>query len=329
MVKYGWFLLLLLAFFSCKKKGCDQTHDVSKIQLDVTIDHLEEKLFQIENQEELGLFLDANPLIKEQFFSASSYPSEKIMLEEVFKLIKNPYTDSLYQDVKRVFKQGEALERQLESAFKRIKYYYPEFEPPKVRTVVSGFGNDVYLTDSLIIIGLDYFLTGHTQYKPDLYDYFLQRMTPAHLVPSIIMHISNRYNHTDLSDRTMLSEMVFYGKAYQFTKKIMPCVADSLIVGYTHQQMADSEVSETYIWSHFVENALIYEKSGVLINKYIGERPSIPEIAPKCPGRIGRWLGWKVIQAYERKTGDDIVALMKETDTRKLFMQSKYRPQRR
>ena len=329
MVKYGWFLLLLLVVFSCKKKGCDQNPDVSKVQLDFAIDHLENELFQIKNPEELASFLQAHPVIKEQFFSASAYPSEKIMVEEVFKLLKNPYTDSLYRDAKKVFGEGDELEKQLEDAFKRIQYYYPEFEVPKVRTIVSGFGNDVYLTDSLIIIGLDYFLADHSPYKPDLYDYLLQRMTPAHLVPSIIMSISSRYNETDLSDRTMLSEMIFYGKAYQFAKKMMPCVPDSLIAGYTRQQMADSEVSETYIWSHFIENALIYEKNGTLINKYIGERPGIPEIDPKCPGRIGRWLGWKIIQAYEENTDTDLVTLMKETDVRRLFMQSKYRPQRR
>ena len=253
MNKSWLFLLVLLVLAGCKKKTCQDEQDISDIVLDVEIESLENRLYQVADTTDLREFLNDYPVISREFFYDLNYPSKEVMLTEVFKLLKNPHTDTLYQQVKLVYGDGESLESQFEDAFKRIKFYYPEFESPKIQTVYSGFGNDVYLTDSLIIIGLDYYLGDNSKYKPDLFQYLLDRMTPEHLVPSIVMFMSNRFNESDMSQRTILDEMVFFGKSYHFTRTVMPCIADSLIAGYTHQQMLDSEVSESYIWSYFVE----------------------------------------------------------------------------
>ena len=123
--------------------------------------------------------------------------------------------------------------------------------------------------------------------------------------------------------------MVFFGKAYHFTKKVMPCTADNLIAGYTQKELLDSEVSEEYIWSYFIQNELLYDKNTMSITKFVNERPSIPEIDPNCPGRIGRWLGWRIVQQYAENNETDLVALMNTANAKAILMQSKYKPQSR
>ncbi len=330
MRKLWPFILAVFLVSGCKKKSCQDEQDISEIQLSVNIESLENELIQLADTAQLSTFLEANPVVSREFFNELDYPSHSVMLQEVYKLIKNPYTDTLYQQVKATFGNGENLKVQFEDAFKRIKFYYPEFEAPRIQTIVSGLlGSDVYLTDSLIIIGLDFHLGKDTKYKPDLFQYLLDRMTPEHLVPSIVKVMSSRFNESDLSQRTMLDEMIFYGKAYQFTRKVMPCIADSLIAEYTHQQMLDTEVSESYIWSYFVQNELIYDKRAINLSKFVNERPSVPEIAATCPGRIGRWVGWRMIQEFEKKEGDNLVELMAMPNAREILTRSKYRPRSR
>ncbi len=323
------FFLALLVIAGCKQKTCSDKQDISGIQLSVTVEPLENELFAVADTSQLARFLETNPVIAREFFYELNYPSKDVMLSEVFKLIKSPDMDTLYRQVKLVYGNGENLQLQFEDAFKRIKYYYPEFEAPKVQTVVSGFGSDVYLTDSLIVIGLDYYLGDNSKYKPDLYEYLLERMTPEHLVPVIIMGMSDRFNKSDLSSQTMLDEMIFFGKTYHFMKTVMPCVSDHIIEGYSPQTSADIRVSEAFIWSYFVENQLLYDKNTLNLAKYVNERPGIPEIDPICPGRIGRWLGWRMVQQWEEREGEDLVRLMAMTNARDILMQSKYRPQSR
>jgi gliding motility-associated lipoprotein GldB len=329
MNKVGLFFLLALVFTGCKSENCGDEQDISDINLSVKIESLENELFQMTDTSQLNLFLEKHPIIAREFFSDLSYPSKAVMLDEVYKLIKNPFTDTLYQQVKAIYGNGEVIQEQFTDAFKRIKYYYPEFKTPKIQTVVTGFGNDVYLSDSLIVIGLDYYLGEQGKYKPDLFQYILDRMTPDHLVPSIVMFMSNGFNKSNMGQRTMVDEMVFFGKAYHFTKKVMPCTPDNLIAGYTQKELLDSEVSEEYIWSYFIQNEMLYDKNTMNITKFVNERPSIPEIDPNCPGRIGRWLGWQIVQQYAENNGNDLVALMNTANAKDILMRSKYKPQSR
>ena len=65
------------------------------------------------------------------------------------------------------------------------------------------------------------------------------------------------------------------------------------------------------------------------MNKYIGERPNIPEIGKQCPGRIATWVGWQIVRKYmEEHPQVSLQQLMEEKDAQKIFQQSKYKPRR-
>ncbi|GAB5522661.1 MAG: hypothetical protein Roseis2KO_05330 [Roseivirga sp.] len=322
------FSTICLVLFSCKEEGCDSYPDISNVSLSLDFEDLTTEIHDLKTEEELAVFLAANPVVRDDFFQAASYKSEGEMLTETLKILKNPYVDTLYQEVRSVF-DVEQLRVELEDAFSRIKYFYPDFEAPKVRTVYSGFGNDITYSDSLLVIGLDYYLGEEASFRPDEHEYVKVRLTPKHLVPHLIQFTSNRFNDTNIDDRTILDEMVFYGKALHFVKKMLPCTPDSLVIGYSGDQILNTEVSEQYLWAYFVDNALLYDKRPLNIAKFIEERPGVPEIDKLCPGRIGQWLGWQILERYEIETNTEFTELMTKTDAREVLMQSKYRPRSR
>ncbi len=322
------FFAIGLVLFSCKDDRCDSFPDISNISINLDFEDLTGEIHTIDTEEELAAFLAANPIVRDDFFQAGNYKSEAEMLTETMKILSNPYVDTLYQEVTRIF-DVDKLRDELEDAFSRIKYFYPDFEAPKVRTVYTGFGNDIYYNDSLLVIGLDYYLGPEASFRPDEHEYVKVRLTPDHLVPHLIQFTSNRFNDTNVDDRTILDEMVFYGKALHFVKTMLPCTPDSLVIGYNTEQMLNTEVSEPYLWAYFVDNALLYDKKPLNIAKFIEERPGIPEIDRRCPGRIGQWLGWQIVAQFESETDTDFQELMTKTDSRQVLMQSKYRPRNR
>ncbi len=322
------FSTICLVLFSCKEESCDSYPDISNIKLSLDFEDLTTEIHTLKTEKELAAFLKTNPVVRDDFFQAANYKSEAEMLTETMKILKNPYVDTLYQEVRRIF-DVEQLHTELEDAFSRIKYFYPDFEAPKVRTVYSGFGNDITYSDSLLVIGLDYYLGEEATFRPDEHEYVKVRLTPEHLVPHLIQFTSNRFNDTNIDDRTILDEMVFYGKALHFVKKMLPCTPDSLVIGYNADQMLNTEVSEQYLWAFFVDNALLYDKRPLNIAKFIEERPGVPEIDKLCPGRIGQWLGWQILEKYEMEADVSFIELMTKTDSREVLMQSKYRPRSR
>jgi isoleucyl-tRNA synthetase len=106
-----------------------------------------------------------------------------------------------------------SLEAEFEEAFANLKYYYPDFTPPKIQTVVSGLDTDLFVSDSLIVVSLDFYLGRGAKYRPKMYEYLLRRYDTNDIVPSclLIYGISDRFNKTELADKTVLADMIAYG----------------------------------------------------------------------------------------------------------------------
>lgn len=110
-------------------------------------------------------------------------------------------------------------------------------------------------------------------------------------------------------------------------ERVMPCVPDSIIIGYTSPQIQEVENNMDIIWSYFIENKLFYETNSLEIHRFTGEAPKVAVIGEKCPGRIGRYIGWQIVKTYMDKNPEvTLKELMKETDAAKIFKLSKYKP---
>ena len=131
-------------------------------------------------------------------------------------------------------------------------------------------------------------------------------------------------------DKSLLAEMIYYGKSYEFVKTMMPCTNDTIVLGYDKQEVIDCDIYESVIWANFVQNNLLFKTDHFTVNKFVGEGPKTYEIGDKCPGRIGRWVGWRIIQKYRKENeAVKIQDLMKNNDAKKIFEASKYKPEKK
>jgi hypothetical protein len=94
--------------------------------------------------------------------------------------------------------------------------------------------------------------------------------------------------------------------------------------------MADINFNEGKIWAHFIQKSLLFETSHFKVNKYTGERPNVPEISARCPGRIATWIGWQIVKKYMAENPQvTLPQLMAQNDAQKIFTLSKYKPKPR
>lgn len=313
---------------SCSDKTCIDAPDVSKVSITVSIERLDKKLHKIPTKEELAELLDSHPTFAESFLHISEYPMPEIIIERYHDLLNASDIDSLFYEVDKTFGDMEDIRLQFEDAFRRLKYYYPDFKVPKIQTVVTGIANDLYISDSVIVIGLDYYLGPKGKYRPrGIPDYLLNRYQKEYMVPQIMLMYSNYFNQTDMKDKTALADMVFYGKAYYMAKNLMPCTPDSLFTGYTAFETEDIEEHEQVIWAGLLENQALFDTSPFIKDKFLSERPKTVEIGEKCPGRIGRWVGWRIVQKYAQEHQEvSLPQIMQTSDAQKIFSESKYKP---
>lgn len=325
------FILLCFLSYSCKDSGDGmQRPDISGVKADVDIIRMERKMFKLGSVGEVKAFLAENKLFAQNFLNAGQYPNDSVLANTLLALYQDPAFKTLYQESQEVFGDMENIRQDFETAFKYIKYYYPNFKPPVIYTMITGFGQDLYVSDDMIVIGLDFFAGPQATFRPlEVPDYIKRRYTPKHVVPSVILLLSQRFNESDPESKTMLADLIYYGKSYYFTDFVLPNTPDSLIIGYTAEEMAGTEVNKAVIWSHFLKNELLYETSHVVKKKYLDERPVTFEIGNKAPGRIGTWLGWQIVKAYmDEQEEVTLPELMQETNAQRILEKSNYRPQK-
>ncbi|HEX8547962.1 MAG TPA: gliding motility lipoprotein GldB [Cytophagaceae bacterium] len=317
---------IVLIFLSCKDNCRHEVKDISPITVD--INRLEDKLFSFKSKEDARAFLQEHKVYTQQFLQTPDINDDKF-LTQFYQFYTNPNLKDFYKETKNKFGDLDQLKVELGNLFSYIKHYYPKSFIPQVSSTVTGFqfDKDLLVSDSAIIISIDYFLGKQAKYRPPFFKYFLERYEKEYITPLIGLAMSNKFNVVNTKDETMLANMVYYGKAYYFVERTMPCLPDSMIAMYTTKQMKAITENENIIWGHFIEKKLLFETKPQTIEKYLGESPKISEIGEECPGRIGRWIGWNIVRKYmEGHPEVTLQGLMKEQDAQKIFRLSKYKP---
>lgn len=322
-----WSLLIPLCFLGCSSDSCREHPEIDHSKVELRIERLEQVMFGLNSKPEITKFLNSHPALVSQFLGHVQYSHDSILVNNILRLSNDAYIDTLRQEAHRVFGNFSQIEEQFEQAFGYLRYYYPDAPLPKIQTVITGFGQDLYVSDSVIIIGLDYFLGPSAKYRPLDYPSYIQaRFSPEFIVPTCILQLSKIYNQTNYQDKSLLADMIFFGKSYFMAERILPCVDDSLIVQYTSRQMRDVNDNQNIIWASFLQNELLYETNHFIKDKFIGERPAVPEIGSRCPGRIGAWVGWQIIRSYMEKNPASLQDLMSNSDAAEIFRLSGYKP---
>jgi hypothetical protein len=327
------FLALTACLSSCSKKTdeCVYTPETGDIKIDLQFEQLEDSLANVTSRQAMVDLLTRQPLIRDYMFRRTEYPHDSAFINSLYHKFTNPHFDTLLQETRRAFGDLSTLKAEFTQAFTNIKYYYPDFTPPRVQTIISGLDTDLFVSDSLIIVSLDFFLGEGARYRPKLYDYLLRQYNPENIVPSclLIYGIGPRINNTDLNDKTVIADMVAYGKSYYFAKHMLPCVPDSTFIWYTPEEIEGSRKNQDLIWARFIQDEVLYATSHLTKQKYLGDRPKTLEVGEKCPGRIAIWVGWQIVNAYAENHPDaTLPEVMKVANAQQFFKASGYKPQK-
>lgn len=322
------FFSLIIIFSSCDRND-KVVEEAENLQIDLKINRLEKQLFSFKSKEDARNFLQDNRKFVEHYLELPYPVADSQFVNIFYRFYTDPELKRFYDDANTEFGDFKTLEKDLEGMYKYLKFYYPSATVPEINTAFTGFkfDKDLVVTDSLVVISYDYFLGEGSKYSPPLYDYFLARYQKPYIVPMVALAVSSMYNNTSATDNSMLASMIYFGKAHYFVERLLPRLPDSLNIMYSGAELSDIEQNTNIIWEHFITNKLLFENERFKIEKYCGERPKVLEIGEKCPGRIGRWLGWQIVRKYMEENPDvTLQELMADTDAQKIFKMSKYKP---
>ena len=107
----------------------------------------------------------------------------------------------------------------------------------------------------------------------------------------------------------------------------MPEYPDSIITGYTQQQVKWCKENEGLIWSYISKNEDLNAIDPTTIQTYIGEGPFTQGFSQELsPGNLGQWLGWQIVNKYAEKNAGMHPREVIKASARTILDQAKYRP---
>ena len=330
-------IVVVFLSFSCTHKKNDvlKNVDVSKIELRVKIERMDFDVFEktLDSSD-----VRVRKLMKNygKFFNIYcnnvmrlGNPNSEKFNCSFASFAKNAELKEVYVSVKNKFPDLNFLENELTFAFRHYKYYFPSKLVPKFVSCISGFNNQVIVCDSTLAVCPDMYLGRDCKYYPllELPTYKTKKFTPDYMgVDCIRGWVVSEFPDSSLTN-DLLSNMIYQGKIMYLIDALMPEKEDSIKMGYSAKDMKWCERNLANVWAFFIEKKLLYSPDQNQIRLYIEDGPFTGSISKEAPARIAVWFGWQIVQRYMTENPSiSITQLMHEKDSRKILMQSKFKP---
>ncbi len=258
--------------------------------------------------------------------------------DTAFAIRHNLYTYLTHKDfrdlndtVARHFPDTKEMDELLVKGFQHMKYYYPQYNVPKIVYLNSyltkwsafTYGNEI------IGIGLDMYLgTQYPNYpRVDIPDYMIRNLKPEAAPVNVFTAVYSKDHPFITENRTLLDMMVQRGKQQYFLSKIIPFVPEAARFGFTEKQLKWCMDNEAGIYNFFLKEQMLYDTNWQKILRYVTEGPEATGMGAESPGNVGSWLGWRIVQAFVKEHPeaklDDVLRM---DDAQAMLQQARYKP---
>jgi hypothetical protein len=328
-------LLSIMVIVSCRKNHYKVS--LSNSDTKIGIERLEKDIFSI-NPDTIPASLPSLRKKYGSFLQLFSYAintgdiNDPSFGDFLVRFCTDKLNYQVYEDVMRKYPDIKQLTKDLSEAFRYYRYYFPEKHIPGVYTCTSGFNYSIFTSDSIIGIGLERYLGSNSDYykRLQIYRYLTVRMNPDNIVPDAMYGWGSRewdFSALKYPADNVMTEMIHYGKLRYFQKCMLPKVNDTLIFGFTAQQMKFCRNNEGQMWQYIIENNLLFSTDRFVIRKLTDEAPFTSYFTSESPGKAAIWTGFRIVESYMMKNSNvSLAQLMDDTDVQKILEKAKYAP---
>ncbi|MGB5821899.1 MAG: gliding motility lipoprotein GldB [Saonia sp.] len=312
-------LTVLWFFYSCGD-GDKVNKDIAKIDIDLKIVRFD-KEFAKASPLDIPLLKKTYPYLFPVQYTDSVWEAK---LVDTLQLEIREEVDKTFID----FKDETA---DLEQLFKRIKYFFPNLNVPKVITLTNDvdYNNRVVFADTLLFIGLDNYLGHGHRFYAGMQNYIASGLDRQFLISDVAGEFARKVISRP-KDRSFLSQLVYHGKELFIKDKLIPFETDAQKMGYSEDQLAWAQANEQQIWRYFIERELLYSTDAKLAPRFLDPAPFSKfrlELDNESPGGVGRYIGWQIVRAF---MANNNLSLQQMLNLRadEIFKKANYKPKK-
>ncbi len=331
---------LLCAAAALLAVGCSRNRldvDVSDIKATpLKVMRLEEDLFSLN-----GSGFDAkSEALKEKYgayyehylmnFLNRGGSRDSLYKPAVMQFLNDADIKETYGYIRQLYPQEkiEGIAAQADECVKRFKYHFPTHAlPKKLVTCMSGWNYASAYVDSALVISLDMYLGDTAKFYGMLrYPGYQVKKMNAHYILSDLARGWLLTEFDTTLNNILIDHTIYYGKLFYAVSALLPDAPDSLVIGYTGQQLKYCKEYEKKLWGYFAEKNRLYENSLQNVRELTSEGPFTAAISKECPPRIAMWVGWQIVKSYMEQNKQATLEQLMREDYRQVLNKSRYRP---
>ncbi|AUP78768.1 gliding motility lipoprotein GldB [Flavivirga eckloniae] len=313
-------LIISLVTISCKDENKLEV-EIAKIGTDIKIERFDLLLAKT-TPDELPKLKEVYPFMFSKKYSDSFWISK----------IKDTLQVHLFNEVEKTFKNFDDTEEEIESLFNHLKYYFPEFNLPRVITATNDvdYRSRVIVTDTIVLLALDSYLGSEHEFYGSIPRYISEHLRKEQIAVDLAEEYAKKYIFQN-QNKTLLDEMIYFGKQHYFKDAVVPFKTDAERIGYSQEQLDWTITNESYIWRYFVERELLFSTDTKLLGRFINPAPFskfyLEGIDGESPGRLGQYIGWQIVRAYMKQNEVSLKDML-VTSPEEIFNNSKFKPRK-
>lgn len=264
------------------------------------------------------------------YYSFLSVENDIDLIEsDLLSFVENSDMREVYDSIKVKFSTLESYELEMSKAFKNFNNLFPQYNRPKFISMFSGFNYGVIVQDSIVAIGLDFYLGKNSVFYKRLADpeYLKYQKQSRFLVPNVMeAWYDSFFNHTN-DNINFLSELLYRGKIMFLMSETMPKTSLERLLRYSSTDLSWCQNSEASIWAFLIENDLLFSTRQKDYRSYLYHAPFSKGMPQESPSRIAYYIGYKIINSFMQNNREvTLDELMNYTDYNSILNKSKYKP---
>ena len=219
----------------------------------------------------------------------------------------------IYNDAMSQYADMSNLEQQLSLISARYRVLFPQSAPLTFQSHISALNLPIATLDSLISFSVDCYMGADYPLYPRRYNmYELPYRTQESLLPDIGEVLLR--NKMPARQATLLDAMVYEGVIACLLSALLDDASSASVMRYTPEQEKWCLENELLIWQKIIEQSHLFTTDKIIINKYIQPAPFTATLTQDSPGRVGRWIGWRIVQEYVKEQGLTMKELAVDTE---------------
>lgn len=303
---------LAIAFVTTLIAGCTQPRsapDPVPLAAPLRIERLDQDLFHStgDTTGTLSLKLYAQygefyRIYVEQILQEAAVDDPRLPIA-ITSFARNPNWIAIQQLADSLLGDLEPQRLEFEAAFGRLKALFPDSLTPRIITFNSGYNYGIVPTDSVLGIGVEWFVAKGTPAEellaPEVFpQYMKDRMQPAMLVPSAVKGWLMVHYTRDIRGADLLTNLVETGKVMVLLDAMLPDTDPALKLAFSPEQLKWCEANAFPMWKELLDKKMLYSRKNDDIARIMNDAPFTNGFPRESPGHIGEWIGLQMVRSY-------------------------------